>query len=88
MDILKALIAVLVLAAPCSYTDLRLIESEKRMMWHLLSLALTLGLFLALATTANSRMDYQQLVIIGLPTFLVMLFSTSLVRSQQINNGE
>lgn len=88
MEVLKALAAIIVLAAPCSYTAIGLKTNNKKMLWHLFSLMLTTILFVGLAMSGSGRMHYQQIFIIGLPTILVMLFSTSLVRSQEINNGE
>lgn len=82
MEIIKAIITIIVLAAPCSYTAYKMDASKNKFKWHVASLGLTTLLFLLLILQGSGMLHFQQMFIIGIPTLLVMFFSTSLVRSE------
>lgn len=84
MQILETFLAIVVLAAPCTYTSMGL-KTKDKMKWHVVAIFMTTALFLLLAVSHGGQMHYQQMFIIGLPTLLVMLFSSSLVRSEERN---
>ena len=85
VEIIETLLIILILAAPCSYTSLKLKASDNKFKWHVIGLGLTTTLFFLFILKGSGQLHFQQMFIIGIPTLLVMLFSTSLVRSESEN---
>lgn len=85
VEIIITVVAIVILAAPCSYTALKLASSPNSIKWHAFSLILTVVLFHLLAFQGSGRLHFQQMFIMGIPTLLVMVFSTSLVWSKYRN---